>query len=219
MNVVLSWLCSNSAVTDRLTARWATDVDHQAAARRPTGPARNTSLLARAALRALLAEETGRADWRLIADPRGKPLAVDPADQPGPAVSLSHGGGLVAVALSSAETRLGVDVEAHRKRDVQALAGYAFGPTEQALVRAGGAGAFFRIWSLREAMGKATGDGLALAVDRRDRVAGGDEYGIWSCGEWWLAHLAPQQGYSLAVALLGGGRHRLTLRPVSLKAG
>lgn len=148
--------------------RWATRQDH--ADIRP-GLRATSSLLARAALRALLARNTGQVDWQFVYNPLGKPFAITPSGSPGPAVSLSHSGGTVAVAMATAGT-LGIDIERHRPRDFVALAAQAFGPTEQAEVAMHGADAFYRIWTLREAMAKATGEGLVLAANGCDLVAG-----------------------------------------------
>jgi 4'-phosphopantetheinyl transferase len=204
MNVVLSWMSTQSEASPSLIVRWAAPEDHAAVAGRKSARAASSSLLARALLRAVLVQETGREDWCVIAEPGGKPAVTGPSGEAGPAVSWSHGGGLVAVAMSATKLPLGVDIEPHRRRNIQAIASYAFGPAEQSLVETDGIPAFFRIWTLREAMGKATGEGLALAADGRDHIMGGPEIGTWRNDDWWLAHLTPEPGYSLAVALRGG---------------
>jgi phosphopantetheinyl transferase len=66
-----------------------------------------------------------------------------------------------------------------------------------------GVSAFYRIWTLREAISKATGDGMALVADRIDRVpicmmdgslvAAGDE--------WLFAHEVIAQDFSLALVV------------------
>lgn len=86
------------------------------------------------------------------------------------------------------------------------MAAWGFGPRECAAIAIGGAAAFYRIWTLREAMGKATGEGLALATDRRDRFGTGPVLGAWRARiaerDWLLAHIHPRPGISLAVAAL-----------------
>jgi hypothetical protein len=86
------------------------------------------------------------------------------------------------------------------------MAAWGFGPGECAAATIGGAAAFYRIWTLREAMGKATGEGLALATDRHDRFGSGPAVGAWRARiaeqDWLLAHIYPRPGISLAVAAL-----------------
>jgi 4'-phosphopantetheinyl transferase len=109
----------------------------------------------------------------------------------------------VAVAIAPAGA-LGIDIERHRTRDFAALAARAFGPAERAEVAASGADAFYRIWTLREAVAKATGEGLALAANGRDLVEGGasEPYRRTEHGGrvWHLAHVRIAPDCSLAVA-------------------
>jgi hypothetical protein len=64
---------------------------------------------------------------------------------------------------------------------------------------------------MREAMSKATGRGLVEAADGLDRVPDGPFIGAWKTenesGKWLLAHIEPETGYSLAVAVLGAEPH------------
>ncbi|HLN22767.1 MAG TPA: 4'-phosphopantetheinyl transferase superfamily protein [Patescibacteria group bacterium] len=173
---------------------WALPEDVAAARARPD------SLLARAVLRALLQHFSGCHGWHLRSNPRGKPFVVDDNGKAGPFVSLSHSRGMVSCAVSWTGP-LGVDVERHRPRDVAALAAYAFGPREIAEVARDGASAFFRIWTLREAIAKASGDGLPLAIDGQDRGDGAPLQGWLRRDGWWLLTALPHPGTSLAVAL------------------
>ena len=187
---------SNAGTAARLIGRWASDRD-RAESRT------NLSLLGRAALRALLARETGGVDWQVLRAPSGKPYILTPSGMPGPSVSVSHTGTTVAVAVAQTGA-LGIDIEQHRSRDFGALAAQAFGPAQQAAVAASGADAFYRIWTLREAMAKATGEGLALAANGRDLVPPS------ACGPlrwtdhggraWYLAHARIEPAISLAIA-------------------
>lgn len=191
MIVTLAVHPSGTEAAHALVERWAA----------PEDAGRNQpSRLARALLRAVLAERSGHADWSLAADPRGKPLAVGGIPLLRPAVSLSHTRGWVAAAVADGGD-LGIDVERHAERDFRALAAHAFGPAEQAEVKAGGGASFYRLWTLREAMGKATGAGLSLAADGRDYVARGLPQGCWRNGDWQFASLLLEAGYSLAIAL------------------
>ena len=191
---------------------WSTSQDR--AEIRP-GRGAGSSLLARAALRALLARNTGREDWRIVRGTFGKPFVIAASGEPGPEVSLSHSGGTIAVAMARAGA-VGIDIEQHRPRDFAALAGQAFGPEEQAEVAVHGEDAFYRIWTLREAMSKATGEGLALAANGRDLVAGCASGSYWRIEHegrvWHLTHARGDLGYSLAVAHADAGEAAWTLR-------
>jgi 4'-phosphopantetheinyl transferase len=183
-----------------LIDRWASADDRADIA---PGRRAGSSLLARAALRALLAKNTGRTDWQIVRSPLGKPFVVTPSGSPGPAISLSHAGATVAVAMAEVGA-LGIDIEQHRPRDFAAIAAQAFGSAERAEVAASGTAAFYRIWTLREAMAKATGEGLGLAANGCDLVAGhaDDSYRRTECEGrvWRLAHVRLQPACSLAVA-------------------
>ena len=65
--------------------------------------------------------------------------------------------------------------------------------------------AFYAIWCLREALSKATGNGLAQAADRTDRILVDPSPGFWHAviddEKWLLALVAPFEGYSLAVSV------------------
>jgi 4'-phosphopantetheinyl transferase len=195
--LVIVAVVSDPAQASALISDWANSQD-RADARRGRGA--RSSLLARAALRALLAQHTGRFDWQIVRTPLGKPFVVTPSGTPGPAVSLSHSGTTVAVAMAESGS-LGLDIEQHRARDYVALAAQAFGPAEQSEVAVSGADAFYRVWTLREAVAKATGEGLALAADGRDLVAGNAAGWIEHAGRIWrVAHVRIEPACSLAVA-------------------
>jgi len=152
----------------------------------------------------LLKTMTGTGDWSIAEEPGGKPALVAAGRSDVPTISISHSGGLLAVAVSRLGP-IGVDVERHdARRDVASLARYAFGPQEQAIVAAGGVAAFFRIWTLREAMSKATGEGISMAADGSDRIGPHPPRGAWRTpdGRWLLAHDERIDGYSLAIAIL-----------------
>lgn len=203
---------ATDTASDAVIARWAQHADRAAADRRGHPAGIRRTLLGRALTRALVADLTGAdpAACEITTEDSGKPSVRLPSGAAGPAVSVSHSGAVVAAA-ATALGALGIDVEQHRRnRPFDALAAFAFGARERAA--AASPEAFYRIWSLREAMSKATGKGLREAADRTDRVPDGPAEGAWSAetpsGLWLLAHLAPLRGYSLAIAIRAGRADR-----------
>ena len=135
------------------------------------GPRRRFGLC-RAALRAILAARLGcRGDEITFAtSDRGKPFALL-RGRPAPVsfnVSHSGGHGLVAVAAGG---RVGVDVEEPvPRRDLDGLARAVLGPEERSgfelLASDRRLDAFFRFWTIKEAVIKGIGTGHALDVSR-----------------------------------------------------
>ncbi len=116
----------------------------------------------------------------------------------GPAFSLTHAGDLVGVATHDAP--VGLDVEQARPlSDLGAMATHACSPEETVPDEA----AFFRLWTRKEALLKASGDGLSapmsgITVDAHGAVSWAD-----GPGPVWLHDLSPRAGYPAAVAGLG----------------
>ncbi|MCO5170368.1 MAG: 4'-phosphopantetheinyl transferase superfamily protein [Planctomycetes bacterium] len=166
---------------------------------------RRRSALVRAALRRAVGGALGLdpARVRLATGPRGKPLV---ADDPGLHVNASHTDALALVALSRAGP-VGVDVE-RRRGDVEALdlARRYFAPAEAARLAAlpagERAGAFLRLWTRKEALLKAAGQGLGGGLD----VATGDGPG-WAAvdapglGAFWVSDLEVGAGHVAALAV------------------
>ncbi len=124
---------------------------------------------AHALLRSLLASvgQYPAGEWRFVSDERGKP-EIDPALASPLRCNLSHSRGLVAAAVSYRHD-VGVDVERiDRAPRFGDLARRYFSADEVALVRSdaadGGREAFFRLWTLKEAFIKATGEGLRRSL-------------------------------------------------------
>lgn len=109
------------------------------------------------------------ADWRFTIEKHGKP-GIDPAlGRPDLRFNLSHTRGFVACAVSFGDM-IGIDVEALSRRPVELdIAERFFSPSEVAILRdtaqAGRPGTFMRFWTLKEALIKATGEGLSRALD------------------------------------------------------
>jgi 4'-phosphopantetheinyl transferase len=173
---------------------------------RDLGPPR--SRLARALLSSLVADIWGipREEVRILAEPSGRPV-LDPAGlRRVPFVSLSHTRGWAACAASEIGP-LGIDIERQRPdRDHAGIAAAAFGPREQARTLKSGIAAFYRIWTLREAIAKATGQGLRLAADGHDRVHEGPDEGSWQLRldrtYWSLSHSLVRSDLNLATAIM-----------------
>jgi phosphopantetheinyl transferase len=83
-------------------------------------------------------------------------------------LSVSHSGGLAAVAACAPGIALGIDIEVHKARDVISLAQFAFDPDEaDALARHPDAlDRFYELWVLKEAGAKALGLQLVEALRR-----------------------------------------------------
>ena len=148
--------------------------------------------------------QTAPERWKFAKSASGAPIALDQTGHAAPAISFSHSGLWIACAASYAGA-IGIDVELTRDtRNHQGIAARAFGIEEQAAARLG-TDRFYGIWTLREAIAKATGEGLRQAADSVDRVADGPfEDARWTTldgDDWWLMHAKPAAGLSLAVAL------------------
>jgi 4'-phosphopantetheinyl transferase len=189
------------ALQDRLVG-WCSPAEHERAARLRRPDAARERLVARGLLRTILAERLGGSphEVALTVGENGKPrLAGSP---PALRFSLSHSAGLVAVCLHPS-SEVGIDVE-HRARplDVDVLARTVLDPEEAARVTAAGAArreVFLRLWTRREALGKAAGRGL-------DWQAGGPAARAWltaaPAGDGWSVHdVDAPAGFLAAVAV------------------
>lgn len=139
--------------------------------------------------------------WTVETADNGKPIARGNVQRH---ISISHTGSFVAAAVSSVGP-IGIDIERSGKaRDFTKLAKFAFGPEEAKVVALEGARAFYRIWTIREAISKAEGDGLPLVMDRTDRVPCEMADGQWTAGTdgWLVAHDTVRTDVSMALAIL-----------------
>jgi 4'-phosphopantetheinyl transferase len=146
----------------------------------------------------LLGESCG-GTWTIEPDARGKPLAVGPSERH---LSIAHSRNVVAAAITAIGP-IGIDVERHdRVRDHRALADAAFGPSERRAVAMHGARIFYRTWTMREAVAKATGEGLGLVVDGSDRTPPMPADGAWMrAGDWLVIHDLIDSDLGLAIAV------------------
>ena len=95
----------------------------------------------------------------MVMGPHGRPAFSDPLL---PEFSISHSGDWLWLAIG--EPSLGLDVEQHRpRRNLSKLMAHVLSPLELAWVSTQDdeLSAFYRLWTLREAVLKASGRGLA----------------------------------------------------------
>ena len=122
--------------------------------------------VAAALLRLVTGGMTGVAPEQVHVDRRcpkcGRPHGRPSVGPGGPHVSVSHSGDYVVVATCR-DAPVGVDVEqASRRTDYQALVSHVLSPAEAPAVA--DLAAFLRYWVRKEALVKATGDGLGAGL-------------------------------------------------------
>ncbi|WP_344106121.1 4'-phosphopantetheinyl transferase family protein [Nocardiopsis rhodophaea] len=153
-------------------------------------------------------------------DPHGKPRPAGAAL--GLEISISHSGDRVVLAVTDG-VEVGVDVEAvAEERDIDGLASYTLTAEELALWRGLPAArrtpGFFRYWARKEALLKATGDGLSGGLgtvgvtgpDAGARVVSWDAPD--APADVWLTDLDAGADYRAALAALVPGPLDLTIR-------
>ena len=177
---------------------------------------------AHALLRLTLSRYGDRApdSWRFDKDAGGKPFLVDPGAFRA-SFSLSHARGMVACAVTTAGD-VGVDVECtDRSVSVFAVAARFFAPAEAACLERldydAQPGGFFDLWTLKEALVKALGTGLATSlaslaftVDAGGRISL-DAPSEVAALDWQFGLFSPGPRHRLAVAARHPG-----LEPVQL---
>lgn len=177
---------------------------------------------AHALLRHTLSRFGGRAPvgWRFDKDENGRPFLVD-ADGFHAGFSLSHTRGMVACAVTTNAdigAGVGVDVECvDRDVDAAGIAARFFAPTEAARLLQLDEGArrarFYDFWTLKEALVKALGTGLATSLNRLafevkpDGAIGLDAPADIAPHTWQFGLFAPGPRYRLAVAARRPGSH------------
>ena len=148
--------------------------------------------------------------WAFSTTPAGKPEVSNVEARGRVGFSLSHTEGMVVCALSGLP-RIGVDVEKlDRAVEILDIARESFAPLEYAALaglppeeqRA----AFYRLWTLKEACGKATGEGLTavlrnLAFDLAHSPATFAAKEDPFPARWFLHESNPRPGYQMALAV------------------
>ncbi|CAN5256500.1 hypothetical protein BH09SUM1_BH09SUM1_18710 [soil metagenome] len=162
------------------------------------GAARERFVAGRAALRRTLATYLSRdaVDLRIAVGEQGKPRVE------GLPFSVSHSGDVLLIAVA-ADGEIGVDVERHRSRPVEALARRFFSEAEIALLgracEADRIALFHTLWTRKEAWLKGHGQGLVFPLSDWD-VSGVDaEHSVLRDG-WRVYDLAIAPGFSAALA-------------------
>jgi 4'-phosphopantetheinyl transferase len=170
--------------------------------------------LTRAALRLIISVQVGRAaeDLEFDTTPLGQPFLVDMpmAGRLRFSVSHSYDWALCAVTL---DDRIGIDIERLRSLDYRAVGCIAFSEEEQATLKALPAHdrqeAFFRLWTFKEAYGKARGLGIAQQLPVIRDGCGEDllfellhnRTSLEAPDGWLLSKLVAPPGYVAALAL------------------
>lgn len=191
----------------KLIADNAVAADHLWANRRRAPRRAAQSLTAYALTRALLSRRTGISPqaWLMRRDENGRPsVHAEGGSEIHVEMSMAHSGDLAVAAITDLG-RIGIDIEnCEPPRDFAELAS-VFGIAERQAVQHGGAGAFYRIWTLREALAKASGRGFPAVLGPGDAFADAPVERLWcqslSGMRWvfWSGSLA--EGYAFAVAL------------------
>ncbi len=143
-------------------------------------------LYGRALLRRLLACYVGAAPEDVVIEinQQGKPWARTVEQQPVPAFNVSHSGDVLAIAVC-ARGEIGVDVEQtdmKLEKDAEEIAKSQFTGDEYASLMGRPTGQrlddFFRMWTLKEAVLKATGVGLYQPLNLVDVAEPAERYRI-----------------------------------------
>ncbi len=167
------WWARPAAATERLLAM-LDDIERERYDRYRLEVDKLRFLTGRTLVRMIAGERLGVAPEQVVLDascydcgkPHGKPRVVAPG---APEMSVSHSGSLVALAVVDGPP-VGIDVEQIRTAEVGELARLTFSDEERAVFDALPAGerqgAFFTYWARKEAVVKATGRGMSIALSK-----------------------------------------------------
>jgi phosphopantetheinyl transferase len=193
------------AALDRMVAR-AFDDDERAWYEDLAVPARRDRVLGRVAAKAAVRDWLGVAvpprAIRIANDPTGRPRAMVPSGTPAPHISLAHHGP-VGVATAAGDPT-GIDVEVVADRG-PTFARLALTPAEHRLgAHEDPAVWVTRLWTVKEAVAKATGTGLR---GRPKAITVGEVDGPWCrAGDHW-AHTTREDDLLVTVATLTPAPH------------
>jgi 4'-phosphopantetheinyl transferase len=171
-------------------------------------------VLAKTVAAEYLGRDPGSIEFDATCEDCGKPHGIPRVPGATPALSISHSGDMVGVALT-AGTPVGLDVETATRRANDSLIEYALNPAELAglagLAPDARAKAFFTYWTRKEALMKATGRGLkiplhSITLSRDDEPARLIDSGDAALdpARTRLQDLKASEGYRAAVAVLTG---------------
>jgi 4'-phosphopantetheinyl transferase len=176
---------------------------------------RDRFIIGRALLRTILGRYVGVSPNRLQfrSGPNGKPALTQQSGGDRFHFNISHSQGLVLYAVTHHQ-EIGVDVERIRSiPEADQIAAHFFSPREYAEFRAVPTklkcDAFFNCWTRKEAVVKATGNGLAWPLDRFEvSLTPGQPAQLVSvsgdateASRWSLKTLIPAPGYTAALAV------------------
>lgn len=172
---VLVWVASTDFAPDtdpRILDRWLTPDERSRRAKRVSPWDQASYGGAHALMRWALARVAGigLSRQRIVRGESGRPVLAADEGAAAPSFNISHARGKVLVAIGPPGTALGVDVENHRRNDVDFMAiGKRFlDATELSWIDAAGEAArherFVQVWTLKEALLKAVGCGLSTPM-------------------------------------------------------
>lgn len=178
-------------------------------------------VLARLALAALTRTPPESIMFRT--SPFGRPVWVE-RETNGPWFNIAHGGALVVVAVTEQSDRIGIDVEPEeRSFGIDDLLDIACHPTERAWLRGLTADArhvaFLRLWTLKEALLKATGLGLrgdpsrqAFTLGEPPKASSLDLPAGNCLNQWRFRQWQVRRDHNVALAVQGSGQAEILLR-------
>ena len=182
------------------------------AARLKSAPAARRQFVSRGILRVLLGCYLGAAPESLAfgISPHGKPFLTCPQNPP-LAFNLAHSDGLLLVAIGGPE-QVGIDVEKlDTAIDYSSIAGIMFCDEEQQNLSHSQTPIqdFYKLWTAKEAILKASGKGFAYPSDTfcvvisEEQVFIADYRAELAPGSSWsIASFSPASGYAAALAVL-----------------
>jgi 4'-phosphopantetheinyl transferase len=176
---------------------------------------RNRYIAGRGALRAMLGQylDVHPSRLRFVYLENGKPMLAEEFASAGIHFNLAHTGELALMALTRIG-QVGVDVECVRPvKNVDELVARFFSPRENELFQkvpdADKPAAFFNLWTRKEALLKATGEGITRSLSLVEvSFLPGEAARLISisgdaakAAQWIVRELSPAKGYTAAVAI------------------